>query len=107
MPFEKGNSGNPDGRPKGTNNKLTKQLRETINDFLETNFESVIQDFEKLTPKERLKFYCELLQYGLPKLQAVQKDNEFENLSDEQLNFIINELLKKNEHQNANKKTKN
>jgi len=107
MPFEKGNSGNPDGRPKGTNNKLTKQLRETINDFLETNFESVIQDFEKLTPKERLKFYCELLQYGLPKLQAVQMENDFENLSDEQLNFIINELLKKNEHQNTNKKTKN
>lgn len=98
MPFEKGNSGNPDGRPKGTNNKLTKQLRETINDFLETNFETVINDFEKLTPKERLKFYCELLQYGLPKLQAVQMETDFENLSDEQLNFIINELMKKNEH---------
>lgn len=95
MPFEKGNSGNPDGRPKGTNNKLSKQLRETINGFLETKFESVIEDFEKLTPKERLKFYCELLQYGLPKLQAVQMENDFENLSDEQLNFIINELLKK------------
>jgi hypothetical protein len=98
MPFEKGNSGNPDGRPNGTNNKLTKQLRETINDFLETNFETVINDFEKLTPKERLKFYCELLQYGLPKLQAVQMETDFENLSDEQLNFIINELMKKNEH---------
>lgn len=107
MPFEKGNSGNPDGRPKGTNNKLSKQLRETINDFLETNFEVVINDFEKLTPKERLKFYCELLQYGLPKLQAVQMGTEFENLSDEQLNFIINELLKKNEHQNTNTKTEN
>jgi predicted component of type VI protein secretion system len=98
MPFEKGNSGNPEGRPKGTNNKLSKQLRETINDFLETNFETVINDFEKLTPKERLKFYCELLQYGLPKLQAVQMETEFENLSDEQLNFIIQELLKTNEH---------
>ena len=107
MPFEKGNSGNPDGRPKGTNNKLTKQLRETINDFLETNFESVIQDFEKLTPKERLKFYCELLQYGLPKLQAVQMETEFEKLSDEQLNYIINELMKKNKPQNTNKKTEN
>jgi len=107
MPFEKGNSGNPDGRPKGTNNKLTTQLRETITDFLETNFESVIQDFEKLTPKERLKFYCELLQYGLPKLQAVQMETDFEKLSDEQLDYIINELMKKNEPQNTYKKTEN
>jgi hypothetical protein len=98
MPFEKGNSGNPDGRPKGTNNKLTKQLRETINDFLETNFENVIQDFEKLTPKERLKFYCELLQYGLPKLQAVKIEEpeiEYERLSDEQVDLILQQLRKK------------
>jgi len=75
MPFEKGNSGNPDGRPKGTNNKLSKQLRETINDFLETNFETVINDFEKLTPKERLKFYCELLTIRFTKITGRSNGN--------------------------------
>lgn len=102
MPFEKGNSGNPGGRPKGTGNKLTMQLRETISNFLEKNFESVVKDFESLTPRERLKFYCDLLQYGLPKLQAVQMQTDFEKLSDEQLDFIINELIKKHETEYQN-----
>lgn len=98
MSFKKGASGNPDGRPKGSINKVTQQLRETITDFLETNFDNVIQDFEGLTPKERCKFYCDLLQYGLPKLQTVQLDETeipYERFTDEQVDLIIQELRKK------------
>lgn len=80
MPFEKGISGNPEGRPKGAANKTSLQLRETITGFLENNFDLVVKDFKKLTPKDRVRFYCDLLQYGVPKLQAVQletaKDKE-------------------------------
>ena len=78
MPFEQGISGNPEGRPKGAKNKNIMQLREMINGFLETNFEKIICDFEELKPKERVKLYCDLLQYGLPRLQAVQSATEFE-----------------------------
>lgn len=92
MPYTKGESGNPTGRPKGSPNKMSAQLRETITDFLEDNFEKVISDFEELTPRDRVKFYCDLLQYGLPRLQAVQVESEFERLSDEQLQEIIDNL---------------
>ena len=92
MAFEKGISGNPEGRPKGSMNKTTLQLRETIIAFLETNFEKIKSDFEILKPKDRLKVYCDLLQYGLPRLQAIQLETEFDSLSDDQLHAIIDDL---------------
>jgi hypothetical protein len=89
--------------PEGAKNKITGELRTTIINFLEDNFEKVVQDFNALSPKERAKLYCDLLQYGLPKLQSValgmdEKSSKlslgigFEKLTDEQLNKIIDEL---------------
>jgi predicted component of type VI protein secretion system len=95
MPYKKGKSGNLAGRPKGAQNKVSAQLRETISDFLEDNFSKVISDFEELTPKDRVKFYCDLLQYGLPRLQAVQVESEFDRLPDDQLEAIIANLKSK------------
>lgn len=92
MGYVKGMTGNPDGRPKGTPNKINQQLRETIGDFLLNNFSKVIEDFEALQPKDRAKLYCDLLQYGLPRLQAVQMEGDFEKLTDGELDLIIKEL---------------
>ena len=94
MAFEKGVSGNPDGRPKGATNKTTAQVRELVTGFLEDNFEQVKIDFSLLSPKSRVKLYCDLLQYGLPKLQAVQIETEFDRLPEDQLDKIIEELKK-------------
>jgi CRISPR/Cas system-associated endoribonuclease Cas2 len=94
MAFEKGISGNPEGRPKGAVNRTSQQLREMISGFLEENFEKIKTDFNFLTPKERAKIYCDLLQYGLPRLQAVQFETEFERLPEDQLDKIIEELKK-------------
>ena len=92
MPFEQGISGNPKGRPKGGANKSTAALRQMIGNFLENNFEEVVRVFEQLAPKDRIKVYCELLQYGVPRLQAVQLETEFDNLPESQLDQIIHEL---------------
>ena len=92
MGFVKGMTGNPEGRPKGTRNKINKQLRETIGDFLTDNFSKVVADFEALPPKDRAKLFCDLLQYGLPRLQAVQLEGDLDKLTDGELDHIINEL---------------
>ena len=92
MAFEKGASGNPQGRPKGATNKSTGQLREMVTGFLEDKFEQVMTDINLLSPKSRVKLYCDLLQYGLPKLQAVQIETEFDRLPEDQLDKIIEEL---------------
>jgi len=92
MGFEKGVSGNPQGRPPGAKNKTNEQLREMIAGFLESNFSTVVNDFESLSPKERAKVYCDLLQYGLPRLQAVKLETDFDRMTDEELDKVINEL---------------
>ena len=92
MGFVKGMTGNPEGRPKGTQNKINRKLRETIGDFLTNNFSKVVEDFEALQPKDRAKLYCDLLQYGLPRLQAVQLEGDLDKLTDAELDRIINEL---------------
>lgn len=88
MKFQKGNT----GKPKGAKNKVGLALRETISDFLSENFGKVVEDFRTLKPRDRVKLYCDLLQYGLPKLQAVSLDFDFEKLTDEQLDEIIERL---------------
>jgi hypothetical protein len=90
MPFSKGQSGNKNGKPKGTKNKTGVKLREAISNFLSDNFPKVVDDFHSLTPKDRVKLYTDLLQFGLPKLQAVSLD--FDKMTDEQLNELIEQL---------------
>ncbi len=98
MAFEKGISGNPDGRPRGAVNRTSSQLREMIAGFLETNFDRVQADFLELKPRDRVKLYCDLLQYGLPRLQAVQLETDIERLPDDQIDELYQRII---ENQNS------
>jgi len=72
--FEKGISGNPNGRPVGSKNKAGADLKQSIFDFLENRFDEVVQTWEKLSDKDKLTFYRDLLQYAIPKLQTTKAD---------------------------------
>lgn len=93
MPFKPGSSGNAKGRPKGSANKISDKLRKTITAFLSDNFKKITEDFHQLPARDRAKLYCDLLQYGLPKMQAVSMELGFERLSDEDLSEIIHQLI--------------
>lgn len=69
MGLHKGQTNNPNGRPGGSKNKCTEEIRELIIDFLSNNFDKIRDDFSSLEPKERIKFYIQLLAYGVPRLQ--------------------------------------
>jgi len=92
MGLKKGTTNNPAGRKKGTPNKLTADLRQRINEVLENNWQNIEADIKALEPKDRLMFIEKLLKYTLPTLQATSLTTDFDKLSDEQLDRIIDEL---------------
>lgn len=96
MGLRKGMTNNPNGRKKGVPNKTTKDLREWVNTFLDRNTKQIEADWKALDPKERVLLFEKLLKYSLPTLQATKIETEFDKLSEEELDDLINELINKN-----------
>lgn len=92
MPQPKGKTGNPNGRPKGTPNKASKDLRQWINTFIDRNTDQIEEDWKALEPKDRIVLFEKLLKYSLPTLQATSLTTDFERMTDEQIDTIINKL---------------
>lgn len=66
--MEKGQTNNPNGRPKGTPNKLTTTVRKWLIDVLNENREQFESDLKTLKPAERIEVLLKLLPYLLPKV---------------------------------------
>jgi len=85
-----GTVNNPNGRPKGSKNRATSDLRGFIKNFLEKNISTLEKDFKKLSPKDRLILLEKLLKYAIP-IQS-QATIDFANLSESDLDMIISQL---------------
>ena len=102
MAFKKGQSGNPAGRQPGSKNKIGAALRQRIENFLSDNFDRVIDDFESMEPADRQKFFLSLLPYCIGKKQDLSLDNQLGQLSDAQLDSILN-TIESNETKNEDR----
>lgn len=89
------------GREKGTPNKVTGTLKNWITDLINRNRLQMEKDLKKLAPKDRLIFFEKLMQYVIPKQASQQVKLDFESLTDEQLQQIINDLIKDTEYENT------
>ena len=92
--MEKGKTNNPNGRPKGTPNKITQDMRQWLSTVIDKNRRQMERDLKALKPKERLQMLEKLMQYVIPKQQAVKAEVDFATLTDDQLNTIVNQLTK-------------
>ena len=78
MPQPKGQTGNPNGRPKGTLNKTTKELKETVQAFLSQNMNDLQHNYDQLEARDKLIFFERLLRYAMPTQAAVKAEIELE-----------------------------
>ena len=81
------------GRVAGTPNKVTGDLRQSIQSFLEKNWPKVQKEFNSLDAKDKLAFIDKMLAYSLPNLQATTLTTDLQTLSDEQLDILTQKVL--------------
>lgn len=89
--FKKGSNPNPKGRPKGSTNQTTAEIREFFTNFISDNIHKLQEDFNELEPKERLRFIIEVSKYILPTLKAVDL---ITNLPTEEKKPVFNIIFK-------------
>lgn len=59
------------GRTKGTPNKLTKEIRQTLKNALADQMEEIPQLLSELPVEKRLDYLIKLMPYVLPKVEPV------------------------------------
>ncbi|WP_353122669.1 DUF5681 domain-containing protein [Dysgonomonas capnocytophagoides] len=102
MAQKKGQTGNPKGRPKGKPNKVTSELKSWIQQIIDGNRGKFEEDLEKLEPKDRLMIIEKLMNYVVPKQQAISVEAqvqaeyaELEKLLDKAPEKVVDALLER------------
>ena len=60
------------GRKQGSQNKTTKEIRETFKNLLESNLEQIQNDLDSLEPKDRVLFLLKLTSFVIPTLRSIE-----------------------------------
>ena len=80
MPFKKGTSGNPVGRPKGSLNKITQEIREQITQAIDTN--KICEMLNQITnPTEYINAITKLLPYIVAKKRPIVEQEYVEPIT--------------------------
>lgn len=87
--FAKGNKVGK-GRPKGSKNLNTMEIRQFYQDLVSQNLPKIQKDLDELEPRERLRYLTEITRYVIPSLKAVT--GGIDDLTEEQFNEIVSRL---------------
>lgn len=78
MAVKKGEVLNPKGRPIGTKNRSTTEIRNAFQLLVSNNLEQLQSDLNKLSPDKRVGYILKMSEFILPKLQTLSLDNQVE-----------------------------
>jgi hypothetical protein len=82
----KGQTGNPYGRRKGSQNKVTKASKEVITVFIEDNFQEFERCWHSLKNADKVRVYISMLRFVIPTMASVKiENNQDKNFIDELL----------------------
>lgn len=81
------------GRQKGTPNRITKDVRAWLVDLISKNRRQLERDLQELDPKDRVMMLERLMQYVIPKKQAVKPD--LSDLTDNDVTEVADMILTK------------
>jgi hypothetical protein len=95
MQFEKGNKTGKAGRPPGSKNKKSKEIEGMFKAFIIEEWEEFKADFEKHHPTTRAKLLLALAEFVVPKKAAIKTETEYDKLSDEDLQRMVDQLKEK------------
>ena len=79
MAFKKGESGNPNGRKKGTPNKTTAEIKEIITRIVGNQLEHIEKDLDKIRktdPAEAMRLSSKFIDYVIPKQTKIDLEGE-------------------------------
>ena len=78
MPFEKGKSGNYNGRPPGSQNLITRETKEILAQVIKRNFTAtkINRDLKELSPKQRLDFLLRIVDFLVPHPKNIEFPKE-------------------------------
>jgi len=69
--FQKGETGNPNGRPVGSENKTTKETRKLLLRLLSDQLEGIPELLEKIEdPEKKLNLIIKILPFVIPRLET-------------------------------------
>lgn len=93
--WEKGQSGNPNGRPKGTGNKVSQEVKGMIEEILidPDNVAKLKKELTALSGRDYIKAFTELFPYIVPKLSNTSLDVDIEKMSDEDLEALYQRII--------------
>lgn len=97
MPFIKGQSGNPTGRPKGSVDNDTRQIRQAYQMLVEDNLENLTIWLSKLgdeSPEKAFNLMLKMSEYFLPKLSRKEVSTEVSLYEDIKFKFGDSEAEK-------------
>jgi len=72
----KGKTNNPNGRPKGVPNKISRDIKGFLKEVVEMNMSKIKKDIKELEPKDRLLILEKFMQYIIPKQKTVDITGE-------------------------------